>query len=94
MKETKVGSVVTVVTAMGEIVGRLKCIDDNNNITLSDPRLFVQVDAERAGFLPGICTTGEIKVPEITLYSFITVLPTNSHTETVWVKAVSGLLLQ
>jgi len=93
MSKSLTGTVVTVVTVIGEIVGRLESVGDEG-VTLKDPRMFVQVDAERAGFMPGIATTGEVNVSSITIKDYVTVMSSNEHSAKAWMQQTSGIILQ
>ena len=69
----RVGDVVSVITMIGEIVGRFRGETDGR-ITISDPRLFVQM-GDRAGFMPGVATTGEVNLKEIHIKDYVAVAP-------------------
>ncbi len=88
------GEVVTLVTVLGEIVGRLK-ESDFETVTLSDPRLFVQQD-DGAGFAPGICMTGESKPDELVFRqnAILAIVPTHADLIKGWSQATSGIVLQ
>lgn len=94
MSKSLTGTVVTVVTVIGEIVGRLESFDSSGRVTLNDPRMFVQVDAERAGFMPGIATTGEVNISSITIKDYVTVMPSNDQSAKAWMQQTSGIILQ
>jgi len=87
------GDTVTLVTHIGEIVGRLKT-EDPNSIILSNPRLFVQ-QTDGAGFAPGICMTGELEPDELTFNreSIVCMSKTNDAIEKGWISATSGIQL-
>jgi hypothetical protein len=87
----KIGDVVSVITVAGEIVGRLQGELDGQ-ITISDPRLFVQM-GDRAGFMPGVATTGEVNLKEITIKDYIAVVPSNKESTQAWQKITSGIIL-
>ena len=52
------GEVVTLVTMMGEIVGRLK-EETDSGYALENPRLFVPGENNAGGFAPGLSMTGK-----------------------------------
>ena len=61
---SNVGNVVTVVTILGEIVGRCKAENDVS-LTLESPRLFVPAQGDASGgFAPGLCMTGKVNLDE------------------------------
>lgn len=88
------GDVVTLVTHIGEIIGRV--VDDTHeSIELADPRLFVN-QAEGAGLAPGICMTG-IKDPTGAVFykgSIVAVVATAPELEKAWQQQTSGIILQ
>lgn len=72
-----IGTVVTLVTAQGEIVGRLEAYDDHY-ITLSRPRIssdlsIIDANAAEDFFTSGISVTGETS-PESLSFSLSMVL--------------------
>ena len=85
--------VVTLVTHLGEMIGRLK-EETDSSVTLTDPRLFVQQEGG-AGFAPGICMTGEMNPSEVTFYksSIVAMLPTHPDLVKGWTQATSGIVL-
>ena len=90
----KKGDIVTLVTHVGEVIGRVQS-DSIDSITLESPRLFVNSDTG-AGLAPGICMTG-IKDPEEGLFykaSVVAVVPTASELTKAWIQQTSGLVLQ
>jgi hypothetical protein len=87
------GEVVTVVSMLGEVVGRLK-EETETSVTLTDPRLFVQQD-QGAGFAPGVCMTGQKDPSEITFNKSVvlTVLLTHDDLVKGWTSATTGIIL-
>lgn len=85
--------VVTLVTAGGEMVGRLKSENDTS-ITLESPRAFVQTE-QGVGFAPSVCLTGEREPKEITYNRAAVILmcKTATEVEKMWVQASSGIVL-
>jgi len=85
--------VVTLVTHLGEMIGRVK-EETETTVTLSDPRLFVQQEGG-AGFAPGICMTGEMNPTEVTFNkgSVLAMLPTHPDLVKGWSQATSGIVL-
>lgn len=91
---TMKGEICTVVTIMGEIVGRIKEID-NAFVTVESPRLFVNT-AEGMGFAPGVCASGEHDAKEISInmHSIVTITKTHAEIERGWVQQTSGIVIQ
>lgn len=85
--------VVTIITTVGEIVGRLKSYDDNT-ITLINPRLFVQSE-QGVGFLPTIGMTSEREPEELQFQrsAIVTVIKTFDEVQKAWQQTVSGIVL-
>ena len=89
------GEIATVVTMMGEVVGRVKSMDDNS-VTLESPRLFVPAqDQAGGGFAPGVSMTGEQDLDEgkFNLNVALTVVKTHEAVAKGWTQAVSGIVL-
>ena len=85
--------VVTVVTPMGEVVGRVKEYS-GESIVLENPRLFVQTQ-QGAGFAQGVSMTGEIDPKEVAFYfsNILCIVDTSSDAEKAWIQATSGIVL-
>jgi len=85
--------VVTLVTAGGEMVGRLK-EESDTGITLESPRAFVQTE-QGVGFAPSVCLTGERTPAEITFNKAGVILMCNSSEEVskMWLQATTGLVV-
>ena len=88
-----VNDVVTLLTPVGEIVGRFKSQTDTR-ITLDSPRTFVQTE-QGMGFAPGICMTGKhnIDSAEINKGMVVSMIPSSDEVEKAWMQATSGLVL-
>lgn len=86
--------IVTVVTHMGEMIGRLSHIDDKS-LTLKDARLFISQEGG-GGFAPGVCMTGEMHPKEVTynMNNVVYVIKTHDDVTKGWLEATSGLILQ
>ena len=85
--------VVTLVTAGGEMVGRLK-EENDTGITLESPRAFVQTE-KGVGFAPSVCLTGESQPNEVTFNRAGVILMCNSSDEVskMWLQATTGLVV-
>jgi len=92
MKEFK-GEVVTVVTVMGEIVGRVKNVT-GDYVSLKNPRLFMRTN-DGVGFAPGICVSGESNPSEamISMSTVVTICKTNDEIAKGWIEQTSGLIV-
>ena len=88
----KVNNVVSIVTTVGEFVGRFKSQDDLT-IVLDNPRALIETQ-EGMGFAPSICATapvsGEVSFNK-TLVAFT--LNTSAEVESAWQKVTSGIVL-
>jgi hypothetical protein len=85
--------VVTLVTAGGEMVGRLKDMDDLV-ITLERPRAFVQTE-KGVGFAPSVCLTG-VREPEEIAFNraaIILMCDTAEEVSKMWLQATTGLVV-
>ena len=91
------GEVVTLVTMMGEIVGRLK-EETTDGYVLEDPRLFVPTQGEgqgqSGGFAPGVSMTGkqELKEGHFNRAVVLTCIPAHEVIESGWREVVSGII--
>ena len=89
------GEVVTVVSMMGEVVGRLK-EETTNGYVLESPRLFVPAQGESGGgFAPGLSMTGVQNPNEGTINKdlVLTVCVTHDAVAKGWTEAVSSIVL-
>jgi hypothetical protein len=91
----KKGDVVTLVTMMGEVVGRLKEENDSGYV-VGSPRLFVPApDSSAGGFAPGLSMTGkqDLSEAEINKSVVLTVIPTHHDVEAGWLQATTGIVV-
>ena len=89
------GEVVTIVSMMGEVVGRLKEETDNAYVVES-PRLFVPApDSSAGGFAPGLSMTGKQNINQASINKAVvlTVLPTHHDVEAGWLQATTGIVV-
>ena len=89
------GEIVTIVSMMGELVGRLK-EETTDSYVLEDPRLFVPSgDGQNGGFSPGLCMTGKIELTEAKINKAVvlTVVPSHKSIEDGWRQATSGIVV-
>ena len=88
------GNVVTLVTMMGEVVGRLK-EETSSGYVLESPRLFVPGEGNAGGFAPGLSMTGKQEPSEAIINKAVTLTVTQTHpdVEAGWVQATSGIVL-
>ena len=87
--------IVTVISMMGEVVGRMKSESDTS-VTLDSPRLFVPAqDAQGGGFAPGVSMTGEQELGEVTINKsvILAVVKTHESVASGWVSATSGIIV-
>ena len=89
------GEVVTVVSMMGEIVGRLK-EETTNGYVIESPRLFVPAQGESSGgFAPGLSMTGQQDLGEATINGTVVMTVIKCHEEIAkaWTQATSGIVI-
>lgn len=85
-------TVMVFVTAVGEIVCRIKHIDDDGKYNCINPRLFVDTE-NGSGFIPGVCMTGKQEPTEAIIIDPIMVVEASPETEKAWIQATSGIQL-
>lgn len=83
--------VVTVMTAVGEYVGRLVTIDETG-IVLERPRL-ITFEGESMGFARGIASTGKVDPTEVTILSPIFMTECDDEVIKAWQTATSGIVM-
>ena len=91
----KNGDVVTIVSMMGEIVGRLTGEDDLT-VTVSNPRLFVPArEGSAGGFAPGVCMTGQQDLDKVSINQAVVLCVVPSHADIAagWQEATSSIVL-
>lgn len=89
------GEIVTIVTMMGEVVGRLKD-ETTDGYVVESPRLFVPAQGETSGgFAPGLSMTGVQNPDESTINKQVALTVTHTHEAVAkgWVEATSGIAL-
>ena len=87
--------VVSVITMMGEIVGRLKEETDSGYV-LESPRLFVPAqEGSSGGFAPGLSMTGDQNPnsAHINKDLVMTVVVTHDQVAKGWTEAVSSIIM-
>ena len=89
------GEVVTLVSMMGEVVGRLK-EETTDGYVIESPRLFVPAQGETSGgFAPGLSMTGEQNPDQATINKGLVMAVVKTHEGVAkgWVEATSGIAL-
>ena len=89
------GEVVTLVTMMGEVVGRLK-EETEHGYVVDSPRLFVPApDSSAGGFAPGLSMTGKQNTDQAVINKTVTmtVVPTHHDVEAGWIEITSGIIV-
>ena len=92
---SNVGEVVTVISMMGEIVGRLK-EETTTGYELESPRLFVPAQGDASGgFAPGLSMTGEQHPASAHVNKglVMTVVKTHEQVAKGWQEATSSIVL-
>lgn len=87
----KKNDVITVVSTVGEFVGKLDTTG-SNSITLNDPRMLV-TSQQGMGFARGICMTGKENPDVMTIHNYVFITETNEDIVKAYREAVSGLVL-
>ncbi len=85
--------VVTIVTPIGEIVGRLK-EETCTHVVLTNPRMFVTQQGGE-GFAPGVCMTGQRDPAELEFNKDTIVVMTLTQEDVAkgWQEATSSIVL-
>jgi len=94
MNEMK-NDIVTLVTMMGEIVGRVK-EETQDAIVLKNPLLFVPAnDDAGGGFAPGVSMTGAQGQDKGTFNKscILTIMPCHEQVADGWTKATGSIIL-
>jgi hypothetical protein len=89
------GEVVTLVSMMGEVVARLKQVNDDTYV-LEHPRLFVpSQEGSNGGFAPGISMTGvqDPEEVEVNKAVILTVVKSHESIRDAWIEVTSGIIL-
>ena len=88
---SNVTDVKTILTPFGEIIGRIT-EETADKLVVSNPRLFM-VQGDKAGFLPGICQSGNMNPDSIELNEWMCVMDTRSDISDSYIQAVSGIVM-
>ena len=89
------GEVVTLVSMMGEVVGRLK-EETTDGYVVESPRLFVPAQGDTSGgFAPGLSMTGEQNPDQATINKGLVMAVVKTHEGVAkgWTEAVSSIVL-
>lgn len=86
------GTVVTVMTSIGEYIGRLNKIEDGA-VHLDNPRLIVRGEDGQIGFGRGVCMSAIENPPSVAFTEALFVVPTNESFEKAWIEATSGIIV-
>lgn len=86
------GTVVTVMTSVGEYIARLDFIDPTG-VHVEKPRLIVRSEDGQIGFGRGVCMSAIENTPNMCFRDCIFVTPCNESFERAWVEATSGIII-
>jgi hypothetical protein len=90
----KKNDIVTVLTTIGEMVGRF--VEENETtVTISSPKMFVN-SPQGMGFAPGICISSCPKSVSPIVFqktNVIALVPTVKEIADAWVQSTTGLVL-
>lgn len=84
--------IITVVTPVGEFIGRL-VEDDATGITLSNPRMIVFGENQNMGFAHGIAATGNSDPKEMKIRHAVFITEANDDVQKAWTEQTSGLIV-
>jgi hypothetical protein len=87
--------VVSIITPVGEFVGRFGEQCTNTKVIIKDPRMLIQTQ-QGMGFARGVCVTGEENPKEVEFYTggLVFITKSNSMIEKAYIEATSGIILQ
>lgn len=86
------GTVVTVMTTVGEYIGRLEKFEDGN-VYVDNPRLIVKSPDGDIGFGRGVCMSAIENPRNVVFNDVLFVVPTNESFEKAWIEASSGIII-
>jgi len=86
------GEVVSVVTPNGDVVGKLRNVEDTH-VVVEDPRGFVQTQ-DGVGFAPSVSIGCDHELPEVTfnMAMVLTITKTHEEIEKAWRQQTSGIV--
>jgi anaerobic selenocysteine-containing dehydrogenase len=85
------GDVVTVVTPVGEFVGRFEG-ESAEGVKLNSPRMLVQ-NQQGMGFAPGVSITGKQEPEEVTFRNVVFITDTQQEIAKAYQSNVSKIML-
>lgn len=86
------GTVVTVMTTVGEYIGRFEKFEDGN-VHVDNPRLIVKSPDGDIGFGRGVCMSAIENPRSVVFNDVLFVVPTNDSFEKAWIEATSGIII-
>lgn len=86
------GDVVTVMTGVGEYIGRLDKIDDGT-VYVDNPRLIVRGEDGAIGFGRGVCMSAVENPSSVAFTETLFTVKTNDSFEKAWIEATSGIIV-
>lgn len=92
MSKIKKGDIVTIMTGIGEYIGKYDS-EDNSTVTANDPRLIVNTPEGDIGFGRGVCMSAKENPDQVIFKDVLFVVKTNDSFEKAYVEAVSGLII-
>jgi|688.fasta_scaffold853079_2 hypothetical protein len=85
------GDVVTLVTPVGEFVGKYEG-ENSEGVKLSAPRMLVQ-NQQGMGFAPGVCMTGKQEPESVTFRNVVFITDTQHEIAKAYQTSVSKIML-
>jgi len=92
MSKMKKGDIVTIMTGIGEYIGKLNQID-GDNVVADNPRLIVQDPEGNIGFGRGVCMSAKENPEQVTFLDVLFVVETNESFQKSYIEATSGIII-
>ena len=93
MSNIKKNDVVTVMTSIGEYIGKYVESKGDSSVTVNDPRLIVNTPEGDIGFGRGVCMSAKENPDQVIFQDVLFVVKTNDSFEKAYIEAVSGLIV-
>lgn len=92
MSNIKKGDIVTIMTGIGEYIGKYQS-EEGATVTANDPRLIVNTPEGDIGFGRGVCMSAKENPDQVIFKDVLFVVKTNDSFEKAYIEAVSGLIV-
>ena len=92
MSKLKKGDIVTIMTGIGEYIG--KYVETNEGTVVADnPRLIVQDPEGNIGFGRGVCLSAKENPEQVTFLDVLFLVETNDSFQKSYIEATSGIII-